>query len=238
MFEIPSVVLIGGIWKTGKTDFALYISEKLMKIPSWKDPRMTIISQCASNIDTEGTFPQITDLISLKRWLYETKQNKLFILDEANVHLMSRRAMSKKNVEIIRLLGEVSKAHARMIVIAQELTKVDKEFLNPTWVRGVFIKQGLKKAQLISHLVTHDFTFLQIPKTSIPFDPYSVAPLTEEPPPELLFKDEDLSKLWQWSTTEASMFDLGFKHPQTFNRWVKKQTGKLLELLTSQLHTQ
>jgi len=28
----PSIVLIGGTWKSGKTDFALYIAENLLKI--------------------------------------------------------------------------------------------------------------------------------------------------------------------------------------------------------------
>jgi len=185
-------VLIGGIWKTGKTDFALYISEVLLKLG--------IIREVSSNIYTEGYYPQITDLVSLREWLYASNRRKLFILDEANVHLPSRRAMSGKNVEIVRLLGEVSKAHARIIIIAQELLRVDKEFLNPTWVRGVFIKKTLKKAHLISDLLPKEFVFKNIPPTTIPFDPYAVAPFTEKPTtPTLQFKDRQLNLLWDYA---------------------------------------
>ncbi len=225
MFEIPSVVLVGGVWKSGKTDFALLVAETLLKLPSYHDDM--VISKVASNIDTEGTFPMITDLLSLRHWLYETAERKLFILDEANVHLHSRRAMSGKNVGVIKLLGEVSKAHARMIVIAQELLKVDKEFLNPTWVRGVFIKRSLKKAQLVSHLLNRDYVFTNIPKSSIPFDPYAVAPFTETSS-ERIFKEDDLHTLWEWSQGK-SYNELGFNHPMQFNRFIRKAVQGVLQ---------
>lgn len=219
MFGIPSVVLVGGIWKTGKTDFALLIAEKCLDLG--------LVKEVASNIDTKGHFPMITDLVTLRHWLYATNKRKLFILDEGNVHLMSRRAMSGKNVKVVSLLGEISKAHARMILIAQELLRVDKEFLNPTWVRGVFIKRNLKKAQLVSHLLPKpSYMIRDIPPTSIPFDPYAVAPFTEQPADQVMFKDEDMQKLWLW-TEGSSWRDLEFNHPQQFNRWLKKQVKKL-----------
>lgn len=238
LFEIPSVVLVGGIWKTGKTDFALYIAETLLNLPSYRNPvDCTVVNRVASNIETHGTFPMISDMLSLRQWLYETSEVKLFILDEANVHLPSRRSMSGKSVEIVKLLAEVSKAHARMIVIAQELTKIDKEFLNPTWVRGVFIKRSLKKAQLISHLLEKQYAFNNIPKTSIPFDPYAVAPFTEKPASNILFKDEDMQKLWDWSDQKQSYKELGFTHPQQFNRWLRRNVKKLLNIELSPIHT-
>jgi len=228
LFGIPSVVLIGGIWKTGKTDFALYISEVLLKLG--------IIREVSSNIYTEGYYPQVTDLVSLRQWLYASNRRKLFILDEANVHLPSRRAMSGKNVEVVRLLAEVSKAHARMIVIGQELLTFDKEFLNPTWVRGIFIKRSLKKAQLVSHLLQKEYVFNNIPKTTVPFDPYAVAPFTEKPKDQVMFKDEDLQKLWEWIQPETSWRDL-FDHPQQCNRFVKRTVMKLLKQLSSIHHS-
>lgn len=235
LFEIPSVVLVGGIWKTGKTDFALYIAETLLNLPSQvRGTHTNIVNRVASNIDTQDTFPMISDMITLKHWLYDTNEVKLFILDEANVHIHSRRAMSGKNVEIVKLLAEVSKAHARMIVIGQELLKIDKEFLNPTWVRAVFIKQNLKKAQLISHLLPKQYVFNNIPKTSIPFDPYAVAPFTEKPRGKVLFKDEDIQKFWQWCQPETTWRDL-FDHPMQCNRFVKKIGRQLCEQL-SKIH--
>lgn len=144
LFEKPAVVLIGGNWKTRKTDMALLIAEICLKRPSWFNPQhRTLVTEVASNIDTLGAFPMITDLISLRQWLFESSKCKLFLFDEANVHLPSRRAMSGKNVAVVQLLAEISKAHARMIVIGQNLLSFDKEFLNDVWCRGIFIKQNL-----------------------------------------------------------------------------------------------
>jgi len=228
LFEKPSVVLIGGHWKTGKTDFALLIAETMLKLPSWFDPEgKTLVTEAASNIDTFGTYPMITDLISLRQWLYGSSKRKLFIFDEANVHLPSRRAMSGKNVAIVQLLAEISKAHARMIVIGQNPMSFDKEFLSDTWCRGIFIKETLKKAQLISHLVNHPYVFENIPPTSIKFDPYAVAPFSERPEGKVFFKDTDKQVLWDWSHGK-SINDLNI-HAMQLNRLVRKYVRENLE---------
>jgi hypothetical protein len=216
------VVLVGGLWKTGKTDFALFIAETLLKL--------NLVVEVASNIDTQETYPMISDLISLRHWLHGTNRRKLYILDEANVHLFRRRAMSAKNVGVIQLLGEVSKAHARLIIIAQELLSVDKEFLNPTWVRGVFIKKSLKKAQLVSHMIPRSFTFNNVPPTTVTFDPYTVAPFQEAPAPETLFKEENLQKVYAWATG-TSYSELGFDHPMKFNRFLRTNVRRILDKL-------
>jgi hypothetical protein len=221
LFEKPSLVLVGGKWKTGKTDFALFIAECLLKLPSWSNPEhTTIISEVASNIETFGRFPMISDMISLKQWLYESTKRKLYILDEANIHLPSRRAMSGKSVEFIKLLAEISKAHARLIVIAQDVLSVDKMFLEEVWCRGVFVKQSLKKAQLFSTELIRPYTFSNIPPTSIKFDPYAIAPFTETPSGKLYFKDEDKQLVWRWLNGE-SYKQLGV-HNMKLNRIVKK----------------
>lgn len=228
LFDHPAVILIGGIWKSGKTDFALFIAETLQKL--------NIIREVASNIDTKDHFPMITDLLSLRQWLYGSNKNKLYIFDEANIHLTSRRAMSGKNTEVLRLFGEVSKAHARMIFIAQNLLRVDKELLDETWVRGVFIKRNLKKADLISHLIRKKFSFKNIPRTSIPFDPYAVAPFTQQPQGNLYFKDTDLQILWDWSNG-ATYKTLGLA-PMTLHRKLKKFVKQTLEnSLTVNIHS-
>ena len=225
LFGIPSVILIGGVWKSGKTDFALLIAESLMKL--------NLVKEVASNIDTQNTFPMISDLLSLRVWLQSSNRRKLYIFDEANVHLLSRRAMTRKNVGLIQILGEVSKAHARMILVAQELLTIDKEFLNPTWVRGVFIKRNLKKAELISHLIHKHYIFQGIPKTTIPFDPYAIAPFTEKPQGQMLFKDKDLQILWDWSNG-VSHKELGL-HGMQINRLARKFIRENLLIKGSQL---
>lgn len=213
-------MLIGGKWKLGKTDFALYIAETLQKIK--------LINKVASNIDTQNVYPQITDLVTLKSWLYETKFLKLYILDEANLHLQKRRWMTSKNVGLIKLLPEISKAHARMIIVAQEIFEIDNILTNPTWVRGIFIKEKLKKTRVISSLLPHEFVFHNVPKTTVPFDPYSMAPLTENPDITNIFKDKDYNTMFEWAKGK-NYASCGFNHPQQFNRWLRKNVLKLLE---------
>jgi len=220
LFDYPSIVLIGGRWKTGKTDFALFIAENLLKMPFGQGGGM-MISEVASNIKTDNPkFRYIYDLVSLRNWLYESKCRKLYIFDEASEHLPSRRAMTTKTVSFIQLIPEISKAHARMIVIGHQLLTIDKTFLDDVWCRGVFLKLGLKKAQLFSSLLTHPYTFSNIPATSIKFDPYAIAPFQETPSGSVIFKDEDKQLVWRWLDGETYK-QLGV-HNMKLNRIIKK----------------
>lgn len=225
LFDHPSIVLIGGIWKSGKTDFALFIAQCLLKL-QFKSTRH-VIEEMASNIETGGHFPYIYDLVSLRRWLYATPKRKLYILDEANEHMPSRRAMSGKNVGFIRLIPEISKAHARMIVVGQELLDLDKTFRGDTWCRGFFIKLGLKKAQCFAQRLPQPFLFKNIPPTSISFDPYTIAPFQEQPSGKTMFKDEDLQMLWEWSNGKPCQA-LGLL-PTQLNRKVRRYVKETLE---------
>lgn len=232
LFDHPSVVLIGGKWKTGKTDFGLKISEDLKKLPSkhkQTNPKYnsTVITEVASNIDTDGHYPQIYDLVTLRQWLYSNSHRKLYIFDEASEHLPSRRSMSSKNVGFIQLIPEISKAHARMLVIGHQLLKIDKTFLDEVWCRGVFIKKNLKNAQLFSGLIVKPMIFKNIPPTSISFDPYAIAPFQELPSNKVLFKEEDLQLLWEWSNGKTYK-ELGV-YPMQLHRKLKKYVHKTLE---------
>jgi len=217
LFDYPSIVLIGGIWKSGKTDFALYLAERLLRLPLFD---MTVISEVASNIDTEGKFNYIYDLRSLRQWLYSSKKRKLYILDEASEHLPSRRAMTSKNIGFIQIIPEISKAHARMLIVGHQLLTIDKTLLDATWCRGAFIKLGLKKAELISTLIPRPYTINDIPPTTIPFDPYSIAPFQENAPGNVMFKDDDRQTIWEWINGK-NYKELNIK-PMTLHRLIKK----------------
>lgn len=220
---MPSVVLIGGIWRSGKTSTALWISEMLIKYG--------LVDKVSSNIDTQGAYKQISDIVTLKMWLHKDKKTKLFIFDEANMHIPSRRAMSNKNVKVLSLLPEISKAHGRMIVIGQRLEKIDSEYRDTTWIRAVFHKINRKTVRVISPLLKKSYLFRNIPKTTIPFDPDVLAPFTERPVASALLKDEELQLLDQWLNggTWKELFD----HPQQCNRFVRR---KCRELLDSYIH--
>jgi hypothetical protein len=233
------MVLIGGIWKSGKTDFALKISEDLKHIPykvTENDPDKKLIEQVASNIETFGTYPLISDLISLRQWLYDSPKRKLYILDEASEHLSSRRSMSSKNVGFVELIPEISKAHGRLIVIGHQLLRVDSTLRDETYCRGAFIKLTLKKAQLISPILNHTYQFNNILPTNVKFDPYAIAPFTEKPQGSIFFKDSDRQLLWNW-VNGKSIKELGV-HPMQLNRIVRKYIANSLENEPHLSHTQ
>ena len=225
LFNSVGMVLITaysqtGPWKLGKTDFGLWLAENLL--------RLNIVSEVATNINTEGTFTEISDLISLRHWLHSSGSRKLYILDELQEHAYRRKAMTGKNVGIVQIFPQISKARARLIGIGQNLMKIDKDIMDDTWVHGVFIKKNRKIAQLVSHLLTKQYVFRTIPKTTVPFDPYEIAPFTQHPKPGVVFKEEQLQKIYDWATGK-SYRELGFDHPMQFNRWIRRT---MLELLT------
>lgn len=218
-----------GPWKVGKTDLGLFIAENLLNYG--------FVSEVATNINTEGYFPQISDLITLKQWLHKDGKRKLYILDEINIHAPRRRAMSNKNVGILSIFPEISKARARLICIGQDLFEADKQFIKQTWCHGIFLKKSLKSVQVISHMIPNNIVFKNLPRTSIPFDPYESAPFTEKPTGQIIFKDEELQLLWQWAEEKQTWKELGFDHPMKFNRFIRKQIKKLLVYKQSHIPT-
>lgn len=201
LFRGPSIVVIGGGWKTGKTDFALRISELLMAYG--------IVTKTASNIDTLGFYDQLTDALSLKNWLYGSVARKLYIFDEASEHLPNTRGMSGKSVSFKGIIPQVSKAHARMIVIGHDIKKVDSEIYNDTWCRALILKPlnpyRYKPAIIYSKLLPRPFKLTEIQPTKIKFDPYSLAPFTERPEGKVFFKDADKELLWKWANRDPSV---------------------------------
>lgn len=201
LFRGPSIVVIGGSWKTGKTDFGLRISELLLEYG--------IVSQVASNIDTMGFYPQLTDLVSLKNWLYASKARKLYIFDEASEHLPNTRGMSGKSVGIKGLIPQISKAHGRMIVIGHNISKVDKEVYDDTWCRALILKPNrpycFQPAIIYSKLLPKPFRLVKICPTKIKFDPYTLAPFSERPEKAVYFKNVDKQLLWQWANRDPSV---------------------------------
>jgi archaellum biogenesis ATPase FlaH len=224
LFSVPVMVLIVGDWKTGKTDFALLIAERLLELG--------IVKKVASNIETKD--PRIEFISSLERlryWLYSDKTRKLYVLDEAGVHFPRRTPMKEKNVQAIQLLPEISKAHARLIVVAQDPDTIDSQFLNPTWLKALFVKDSLKFARLISDMFETVITLRDIPPTTIKFDPYAIAPFTLKEPqriPEWVLRDDQYKLLWGWAIEGKSLRALGV-HPMQLNRIVRKFVANILK---------
>ena len=216
VFGMPTMVLIAGEWKTGKTDFALLIAERLLELG--------IIKKAGSNIETKDPrIDFISSLEKLRYWLYMDKLRKLYIMDEAGVHFPRRTPMKEKNVQALQLLPEISKAHAKLIVVSQDPDSIDSQFLNPVWLKALFVKRSLKFGQVISDLFSEVIELRDIPRTSIKFDPYRIAPFTLSEPfkvPEWAMKDENYKLLWEYAVNNKSIHALGV-HPMKLNRAVR-----------------
>lgn len=172
LFANPCLIIILGEWRTGKTDTALLIAH-LAKV--WG-----LIERVGSNIWTFNN-PAVEYVIamgSLRRFLWSDRSTKLFIFDEALTHLYRRKAMSKKSVDVITLIPELSKAHGRMIFIAQT-PKIDTELFDPTFLKAVIKKESKTVLTVKSSLFASD-GFTDIPKSPIKFDPDRLAEFSIE----------------------------------------------------------
>ena len=225
IFGQIGVIVLVGKWKVGKTDFSLWIAEKLLK---WN-----IVKKIASNIKTNHpdiTF--ITNIQDLRRWLFADTTRKLFILDEVTVHLPRRRAMTRQNISALQILPEISKAKATLLLITHSLRAIDQAFLDETWLRAIIYKVGLKPnkektryaihhARIVSPLLPEGEVIIKnIPPTNIDFDPYAVAPFTVYPE-KRAFSNPELQILWEWAVNKKPCRELGLHHQQ-LNRIVRR----------------
>lgn len=231
-----SFVLIVGDWKTGKTDTALLIAERLLELG--------FVDKVASNIDCKGDprVEWIYDLPTLREWLYEDRRRKLYILDEVQEHFHRRRATSKKNVALVTLLPEISKAKAYLIGCTHNPASADNELLSPVWLKGLIQKVSKKFAIVSSEPKILPPSGIKrwknLPRTNIPFDPYDVAPFKLNRPtpiPERL-KDKELQILWEWAVNKKPVRELGL-HQMQLNRLVRKFVAQVLQAQIKEMET-
>ena len=226
LFRRTSLVLVGaslksGVWKTGKTDFSLYIAKRCLALG--------LVSEVASNINTYGTFPLIEDTETLNAWLSSDAQKKLFVFDEGNEHLANTAFMTSKSTGFKAVLPQISKKKGRLIVIGQDIDTLDKTFRSNAWKRGVFLKTSLKTATLSAYWnPLKPMEFIEIPATSVKFDPYLAAEWGEQSTHIVQFKKDSLQILWKWSKEGKSIKELGI-HAQQLNRLCRSFVARMLE---------
>jgi hypothetical protein len=223
LLSMPSLILIYGKWKTGKTDFSLLLGELALE--------NQLVHHVATNIENDA-FPVINDMVTLNYWMHDDIKRagvKLYILDEANVHFTNRRAMSNKNVGLQTVLPEISKAKCRIILLGQNPKGMDKFIRNYIWLKGVYMKVSLRKAILNSSLLDPPLrTYGKIPPSHIAFDPFTTAPFQLKPDLSQVLADEDLQKLWLYATNKKKAGEIE-KHPEAWRRLVKRSLQKLIE---------
>lgn len=169
IYDTPaSITVVRDKWKTGKTDFALRLTWDELK------NRLSIIKHVASNVQTDK-LQYINNFEDFELWLFQNRERKAFIYDEAVKSTPSRRAMSQINTKWLEFVPELSKGKCHLIVITQEEDYTEKLFLHPTFVRARWIKQEKTVVDLIISGEQEIHRFRDVPKTTVQFDPYAIA---------------------------------------------------------------
>jgi hypothetical protein len=229
-----SVTLVTGKWKTGKTDFSLFLTE-LTK-------QEGLIREFASNIETTNSCIQfVNDFQRFDYWVYANRHTKMFLYDEAVESSPRRKAMSGINVGWVQRIPQLSKGRCHLVVIVQEENLADSVFLNPTFNRGLWRK--IRKETVVFNARWLDKTMMweNLPRTNIVFDPYLGA----------TFKIESLNTNFQMLPlplkvlqlyAEGNSFTkiqalLNIEHPNTVKRKLQ-QACKAVSLTLSQQPTE
>ena len=184
-----SITIIKGAWKTGKTDFSLFLAQYLK--------HYKIIEEIGANIEIYPsktiTKPEfINNFIKLRMWGFGSERRKLYIFDEALKNAPSREAMTKLNKQWVKIIPEISKMRLHVVVITQqgEKTYMESIFMDPQFSHGTWEKVDLaprnkfyrKKVTLSSKKYFNEtMEFSPIPKTTLKFDAYQGAIMTLEP---------------------------------------------------------
>jgi hypothetical protein len=208
-----SVTTVSGPWKTGKTDFAIHLTEELK--------RLGLIYVAGANVQCfkdnlcedqdESQIQYIDNFVSLESWMFSGNR-KAFVYDEAITSTPSRRAMSGMNTEWLKIIPELSKGRMHLIVVTQEESITEKVFFNPT-----FHVASWEKIQLSSHnpqfrkmvklraskLFSKPKIFKNLPPTKIIFDPFRSATWRMSPQ-QTDIMDDDLKILFDYGSGLSS----------------------------------
>ena len=221
-----SVTTVSGPWKTGKTDFAIHLTEELK--------RLGLIFVAGANVQCfkdnlcedqdESQIQYIDNFVSLESWMFSGNR-KAFVYDEAITSTPSRRAMSGMNTEWLKIIPELSKGRMHLIVVTQEESITEKVFFNPTFHIASWEKiqtsprnpQYRKMVRLkASKLISKPLKFLNLPPTKIIFDPFRSATWRMSPP-EMDIMDDDLKILFDYGNGESTD-NIVLKYPQLKTR--------------------
>jgi len=224
--QVSNFYIIFGRRGSGKTDFALLISEILQK--------NNVINSVSTNTKIyEANFPieRITNLEDLKHWSKETSGKKLFIFDEVGMTIKRRAPMSTLNVSLVNELQVIRKYKLSLLATTIEEINTDKAILSPSVLDGIFIKPSFKNPKIAyfeDRLEYSTKTLTNIPSTSIHYDTWDSAPFKKYSDIEKIqFKEEDKQTLWKLVTgTSGRELNL---HPMQIKRLKDKYIKASLE---------
>ncbi len=220
--------------ETGKTDFNYLIDEILAKY--------NVIEMFATNGKIyQSSFPieRITDLETLESWCQSSTKRKKFTFDEMGKSLRRRTPMSKLNISLIDKLQILRKYRLSIAGITPAETYIDNASMGSDVLDAIFVKPYFKnpKIVLFKDLLENKQIWLTgIPRTSIKYDTYDIAPFTLSQNKLPTFKDKDIQNLWEWSNGKTSK-ELGL-HSMQLNRILKNFVKKVLERDSHSSHIQ
>lgn len=230
IYDSPaSISVVLGKWKSGKTDFALRLAYDELY-------NRGLVKEVASNIKT-NQIRYIDNFTDLSYWLFKDQHRKAFIYDEAIKSTPSRKAMSAINTKWLEYVPELSKARCHFIVITQEEDYTEKLFLHPTFVRAKWVKRDLTTVDLIVSGQKEIIRFKGIPKTTVPFDPYSIAIWKMESDyKEILAEDDDIRIVFDYADLTSDEIVDSKKYPFIHDRkdvtiHLKRGIRKIRDLL-------
>jgi hypothetical protein len=189
-FYYPAPVIVyTGIPESGKTDNALWLSQKALEYG--------FIDICASNMQiVDDRFLQLTSLRSLEKWLalFRNKR-KLFILDEADSCMTNLDIVSKLSKEFrVPMAFQIRKYHAKLILIYHRLRDVPELYLDRNVTMAFIFKlnkyNALIKSDLLYPLIGESTLKLtNVPRTNIPFRTFGIGEFTLENKKEMEMLD-------------------------------------------------
>lgn len=222
-YSAPIVFIIGR-YDFGKTDFSLLTAETLLKYG--------LIHKVGTNIKIKDNphFDYITNVPILKRWLSQDRSKKLFILDEAGIHVDTRNPMGKINREIRHLGFLLRKFRAKLIFVTQRARDIETTFRDTDIWLATFRKLSKKRVLLYSNVLDVPIVIENIPRTSIKFDTYDIALFgTDATDFEPQSREQEILKAWlEYGnfTKVARMFNI--PHTTQVVRIVREQVKNLL----------
>jgi len=156
------VIFISGAKNTGKTNISLLLAEYCYQ----QEYRTRI----ATNIKTESYMveKQIIDLETLEEWLKQ-EGRKLFILDEAGVHLKKMRFMTDMNLLVMDLIQLIRHYDAGFIAIAPSIAFIDSSYTNTDILDLHIHKWNQKTALCLDNLQKSTYKLFLIPETTIKY---------------------------------------------------------------------
>jgi len=180
IYDAPaSVSVVTGEWKSGKTNFALYLAFDELK------ETLNLVNHVGTNVkvfkdhsynELDERIQYVDNFNDLEIFLFQDRKPKALIFDEAIKSAPSRKAMSQMNTKWLEYVPELSKAKCHLIVVTQAKDYTESIFLNPIFAKTEWHKISKTSVELrIFKSKIERYRFHDVPPTCLIYDPYSQA---------------------------------------------------------------